>query len=204
MRILGAALLSAGLILCAAGHVAAQEMPVPDVSVRAFAGLGSGVGAQLWSEQRVRVDLSAGTLTVARFDWMSAALVVRLNGGPRRFIGLRGGYQVEYNADERGSWIGSRTANALDAGVVARIESARGSALEAQAGIEDVFRSSPAVCCDDAPLPTNSTGLRASVTGELALWDELGAFAQAELRTGAHVMEIGWLPTAAAGIRYRF
>ena len=99
---------------------------------------------------------------------------------------------------------GSRTANALDAGLVARIESARGSALEAQAGIEDVFRSSAAVCCDDASLPTNSTGLRVALAGELALWDELALFAQAELRTGAHVMEIGWLPMAAAGVRYRF
>ncbi len=46
--------------------------------------------------------------------------------------------------------------------------------------------------------------MRLSVVGELALWGELALFAQGELRTGAHVMEIRWLPTAAAGVRYRF
>jgi hypothetical protein len=184
--------------------LAAQELPVPEIGVRAFAGMGSGVGAQLWLAQRVRVDVSAGTLTVTSFDWMSAAAVVRVVGSPRRFIGVRGGFQAEYNGDSRGTWMGSRTADALDAGLVARIESARGSAVEAQAGIEGVFRSSPAVCCDDAALPTRSAGVRLSLTGELALWGELALFAQGELRTGAHVLEIGWLPTAAAGVRYRF
>ncbi|MFL5307933.1 MAG: hypothetical protein ACJ8F1_22135 [Polyangia bacterium] len=204
MRILGAAGLSVGLLLCIANPVGAQEVPVPEIGVRAFAGLGSGVGAQLWSAQRVRVDVSVGTLAVTSFDWMSAAVVVRVVGGPRRFIGVRGGFQVEYDGDDRGTWTGSRTADALDAGLVARIESARGSAVEGQAGVEGVFRSSPAVCCDDAALPTRSAGVRLSLTGELAVSGELALFAQGELRTGAHVMEIRWLPTAAAGVRYRF
>jgi hypothetical protein len=204
MRVLGGAVFLAGLVLCGTGPAAAQDVPVPETSVRAFAGLGSGVGAELWSEQWVRLDLSVGSLTPASFDWVSAALVVRLGGSPRRFIGVRGGYQLEYDGDSRGTWMGSRTANAVDASLVGRIESVRGSAFEAQAGVEDVFRSSPAICCDDAALPTNSVGLRLSVTGELAVWDQLALFAQGELRTGAHVMEIGWLPTAGAGVRYRF
>src|SRR5439155_1753006 len=90
MRITLAVLLSAGLGLCMTHPLAAQEVPVPEIGVRAFAGMGSGVGAQLWSAQRVRVDVSAGTLTVTSFDWMSAAAVVRVVGSPRRFIGVRG------------------------------------------------------------------------------------------------------------------
>lgn len=199
-----AAALAASVAVCATAARAEQETPVPVTSVRAFAGFGSGVGAQLWWEQRVRADLSAGTLTPSSFDWMSAAVVVPLAGTPRRFIGVRGGFQFEYQGDDRGTWVGSRAADALDGSLVGRLESARGSAVEAQVGVEGVFRSSAAICCDNAALPTRSAGLRLAVVGELAVSDAVAIFAQGELRTGAHVMEIDWLPTTAAGVRYRF
>jgi hypothetical protein len=192
------------LALCAGVAGAAEDAPVPVASVRAFGGEAAGVGAQLWFAQVLRAELSAAALTVTSFEWASADAVARLIGAPRRFIGLRAGYQIEHSGRSAGPWLGSRTAHAFDVGLVGRLESLRGSALEAQVGVEEVYRSAAAVCCDDAALPRFTTGLRASLVGELAIWDELALFAQAELRTGAHVMESYWLPVAAIGARYRF
>jgi hypothetical protein len=202
--VLRAAVVWAGLALCAAGAVAAEDAPVPATSLRVFGGEAAGVGAELWCAQRLRVDLSAAALTLTSFDFASAGAVARLLGTTRQFLGLRGGYQIEYSGRSDGPWMGSRTAHSFDVGLVGRIESLRGSALEAQMGVEKVYRPSAAACCDDAALPRFTTGLRASLLGELAIWDQLALFAYAELRTGAHVMESYWLPIAAIGARYRF
>ncbi|HVY36455.1 MAG TPA: hypothetical protein VHM31_00925 [Polyangia bacterium] len=183
---------------------AADDVPVPAVTVQAFGGPAAGVGARLWFAQLLRADLSAGAALVGPFDWASWALIVRLAGTPRQFVALRTGYQVEYDGQVDSTWMGSRTAHAFDAGLVARIESARGSAVEAQAGVEEVFRSSAAICCDNAALPRTSTGVRVSLLGEVAVWNQLALYAQGELRTGAHIMEIGVLPMAVLGVRYRF
>lgn len=183
---------------------AAEDAPVPAVTVQAFGGPAAGLGTQLWLAQLLRADVSAGAALVDPFDWVSGALVLRLVGTPRHFVGLRAGYQLEYNGKEASTWMGSRTTHAVDGGLVARIESERGSAVEAQAGVEEVFRSSAVICCDNAALPRTSTGVRLSLVGELAVWNQLALYAQAELRTGAHLMEIGVLPMAALGVRYRF
>ncbi len=180
-----------------------QESP-PAAAVRAYAGLGSGAGAELWVIDRVRADVDLGTLTVTPWYWAGAGLAVRVAGSSRHFVGVRGGYQLELEeAGGNGTWSGSRSAHALDAGLIARVESPRGSAIEAQVGAEQVFRSTAAICCDDGALATHSTGFRAGLLGELALSDSLALFARAGLRTADHVLEIRCLPTLSLGVRYR-
>ncbi len=84
-----------------------------------------------------------------------------------------------------------------------RVESAAGSAFEAQAGVEVVFRSAAAACCDDAALSTGSVGARLLVRGELALSPGWALYAEAGRRTADHLLEIGVLPRLAAGVRVR-
>lgn len=199
--ICAAALLS---MLCGPAR-ADDSAPVPAATVRAFAGLGSGLGADLWAGERVRADLDLGTLTFGPVYWASAGLVGRLSGTQRKFLGVRAGYELELEEENgNGTWNGSRSAHAVDVGLVARAETARGSAVEWQMGAEEVFRATAAVCCDHAALATRSLGLRASVLGELALSDATALFARAGLRTADHVLEIKWMPTASVGVRYRF
>ncbi len=199
--------------ICAAAVVAmlgrparAEDAPVvPAASASVFVGLGSGVGADVWAGDRLRADVELGTLTFGPVYWGSAGLVGRVVGTQRTFLGVRAGYQLELEEEKGdGTWSGSRSAQAFDAGLVARAQTARGSAVEAQIGAEEVFRASAAVCCDDAPLATRSLGLRASLLGELALSNELALFARAGVRTADHVLELKWLPTASVGVRYRF
>jgi len=125
-------------------------------------------------------------------------------GPPRLFLGLRAGYQLEYYPDDELGFSGSRFAHAVDGSLVAHAESAAGSALEGQIGVEGVFRAAPTRAFDDAALPTASAGLRVAVTGELALSTHIALLAQAELRTGAHLLEIRVLPSGGVGARYRF
>jgi len=194
------ALVGGGLL---ATPATAQEASPPDVSVRVTGGLGIGAGAEIWAQARVRTDLDAATF-FGQFDLASAALVLRLAGTRRTFAGVRAGYELEYDADDSPGWRGARLAQAVDGSLVGRLESVRGHAIEAQAGVEGVFRAAPAGGADDALLPTESIGLRVALTGEVAVWRELALFAHAELRTGAHVTGIRWLPVAALGLRYRF
>jgi len=193
--------LVSGVVLAA--PATAQEASPPEVSVRAYGGLASGAGAEVWAHARLRTDLDAATF-FGQFDLASAALVVPLAGTRRTFVGVRAGYELEYEAEDGAGWRGSRLSQAVDGSLVGRLESVRGHAIEAQVGVEGVFRAAPAGGSDDALLPTESIGLRVALTGEVALWRELALFAHAELRTGAHVTEIRWLPLAALGLRYRF
>ena len=84
------------------------------------------------------------------------------------------------------------------------LESARGSTLEGQFGIEAVLREEEVICCDDAALRTSSFGMRIALRGELALSDAWALTAQAGLRTADHLLEIKVLPTFAVGARVRF
>lgn len=186
-----------------AAPATAQEASPPDVSVRAYGGLAIGVGAEVWAHARLRADLDAAT-AFGEFDLASAALVLPLAGTRRGFVGVRAGYELEYDSEDRPGWRGARLSQAVDGGLVGRLESMRGDVIEAQVGVEGVSRSAPAGGSDDALLPTESIGLRVALTGEVALWRELALFAHAELRTGAHLTEIRWLPLAALGLRYRF
>ena len=121
----------------------------------------------------------------------------------RSFLGLRAGDTLEYTASQDGWVSGSHFAQAPDAGVVGHLESAGGSTLEGQLGVEAVLREQAVICCDDAALPTSSFGVRVALRGELALSDVWALVAQAGLRTAAHLLEINVLPTLAVGVRVR-
>ncbi len=185
--------------------VPANEVPAA-FDVRAFAGFGSGIAVDAWVPGRsLRVDLDAGTVAPSQFDWGGLAVIVPVAGEARSFLGLRAGDTLEYTATQAGDgWVsGSRLAHALDAGLVGHLESAGGSTVEGQFGVEAVLRAEATVCCDDAALPTSSFGVRIALRGELALSDAWALVAQAGLRTADQVLEIKVLPTFAAGVRVR-
>ncbi len=176
----------------AAGAAHAQgvpaEEPPPAFSARALVGFGSGLAADAWSPgRRVRVDLDVETAVPAEFDWAGVAVIVPVAGTARRFVGLRAGDQLEYTATRAGWRSGSHFANAPDAGVVGHLESAAGSTLEAQFGVETVLREQAILCCDSAGLPTSSVGVRIALRGELALSDVWALVGEAGLRTADHL-----------------
>ncbi len=183
---------------------ASAEPSPAAVDVRAFAGLGSGIAVDVWLPGRIlRVDLDAETAVPSELSWGGLAVIVPVAGKARRFFGLRAGDTLEYTATEAGWVSGSRFAHAPDAGVVGHLESAGGSTLEGQFGVEAVLRGEATVCCDDAALPTSSFGVRLALRGELALSDAWALIAQSGLRTADHLLEINVLPTFAAGVRVR-
>ncbi len=190
------------LVLVLAG--ATRAAGAQTVDVRAFAGLGSGVGVEGWLPgERVRIDGGAQAYFAEGFEFGGVGVAVPFTGTARRFFGGRAGYQIEYLGMDDAGWRGSRYAQVPDVGLVVHLESAGGSAFEAQGGFETVFRQTAAVCCDDAALQTTSPGLRLMVRGDLALSRAWALFAEAGLRTGDHVLELKMLPTLAAGVRVR-
>jgi hypothetical protein len=188
----------------AAAETAPADAPPAIADVRAFAGLGSGLAVDAWlGGRRLRVGFDAVTAVPSEFDWGGVALVVPVAGKGRSFLGLRAGDTLEYTASQDGWVSGSHFAQAPDAGVVGHLESAGGSTLEGQLGVEAVLREQAVICCDDAALPTSSFGVRVALRGELALSDVWALVAQAGLRTAAHLLEINVLPTLAVGVRVR-
>jgi len=180
------------------------EAPPATVDVRAFAGFGSGIAADAWLPGRsLRVDLEAATAVPSQFDWGGLAVIVPVARSARSFFGLRAGDTLEYTATQAGWVSGSRFAHGPDAGVVGHLESAGGSTLEGQFGVEAVLRGEEVICCDNAALPTSSFGVRLALRGELALSDRWALIAQAGLRTADHLLEIDLLPTLAVGVRVR-
>jgi hypothetical protein len=202
--------LALGAVVAAAVPGAARAESVPPdeplsaVAARAFVGAGSGIGVNAWLPgRRVRVDLDAETYVPSQFDWGGVAVIVPVAGRARGFFGLRAGDTLEYTATQAG-WVGgSRLAQAPDAGVVAHFESAAGSMLEGQLGVEAVLRQEATLCCDDAALPTSSIGVRLALRAELAVSDAWALVGEAGLRTADHLLEIKVLPTFAVGVRVR-
>jgi hypothetical protein len=181
------------------------EAPPATVDARAFVGFGSGIAVDAWLPgHSLRVDHDAATTIPSELDWGGLAVIVPVVRSARSFFGLRAGDTLEYTATKDGWISGSRFAHAPDAGVVGHLESAGGSTLEGQVGVEAVLRKEEVLCCDDAPLPTSSFGVRLALRGELALSDAWALVAQAGLRTADHLLEINFLPTFAAGVRVRF
>jgi len=190
--------------------VAARAEGVPPgaalatVDVRAFVGFGSGIAVDAWVPgRRLRVDLEAETAVPSQFSWGGLAVIVPVARSARSFFGLRAGDALEYTATKDGWISGSHFAHAPDVGLVGHLESARGSSLEGQFGVEAVLREEAVICCDNAALPTSSFGVRIGLRGELALTDRWALTAQAGLRTADHLLEIDILPTLAAGVRVR-
>ena len=180
------------------------EAPSATVDVRALVGFGSGIAVDAWVPGRsLRVDLEAETAVPGQFSWGGLAVIVPVARRARGFFGLRAGDTLEYTATRDGWISGSRFAHAPDVGLVGHLESARGSSLEGQFGVEAVLREEAVICCDNAALPTSSLGVRIGLRGELALTDRWALTAQAGLRTADHLLEIDILPTLAAGVRVR-
>ena len=188
------------LVLAASAGAARAEQ----VDLRAFGGVGLGLGAQVWTPgSRARIDADTATYFFTGFDWGGVGVAVPLARSGPSFFGARAGYQIEYDGFSNPTWTGSRWAQAPDVGLVGHLEAAGGSAFEAQAGVEALFRQQEVTCCDDAGLPTRSTGLRLLLRGDLALSSALALYAEAGLRTAAHLLEIRVLPTLWAGVRVR-
>lgn len=57
---------------------------------------------------------------------------------------------------------------------------------------------------NDSGLSARSNGLRFSTGGQYALARGLGLYGRIGLRTGQHVMEIGFLPDLWAGVAFEF
>jgi hypothetical protein len=205
-RLVAAVVLTA---LATIGAARGEERAIDDgasIDLRVFGGIGNGLGAEAWLPgRRVRIDADLEAIWPGDLEWGGLAAVVPLAGDRRGFVGLRAGTQLEYTGDHvDGGWMGSRFAQAVDAGLVGHLASRDGSSLEAELGGEGVFRGTRAICCDDAALRTRSFGVRASVRGDLALSPSWGLFAQAGRRTADHLLEIEILPTLSAGVRHRF
>ena len=203
-----------GLVVLAAGAVALQapawgaSSPVDDpgaIDVRAFAGFESGSGVSAWLGQRhLRIDAEAAVgFGSPTFTWTGFGVIVPVVRRGPCFVGIRGGYDLEYTWKNGLYWNGSRFANVPDAGLVARLESMRGHSIEAEVGGEAVLRASGVICCD-SNLPKSSVGARLGLKAELALFPRWALFAQLGLRTAAHLLEIHVLPIASAGVRARF
>lgn len=207
-----------GAVVMAASAVAfhaparAASAPVDEpgaIDVRAFAGFGSGASLSAWlAERHLRLDAEAAVVvgtTYVRpaFAWAGiGAIVPVVRRGPS-FMGIRIGYDLEDSVKDDPTWQGSRLAQVPDVGLVARLESARGSSIEAEAGGEAVLRATDVICCD-SNLPKSSVGARLGLKAELALTPRFALFAQLGLRTAAHLLEINVLPLASAGLRARF
>lgn len=175
-----------------------------EIDLRAFGGIGVGLGAQAWTPgARLRVDADTATYFFTGFDWAGVGVAAPFARRGPSFLGARAGYQVEYNGYSNPAWSGSRWAQAPDVGLVGHLEAAGGSAFEVQAGVEALFRGEQVTCCDAAALATESAGLRVLLRGDLALTSALALYAEAGLRTADHLLEIKVLPTLWGGVRVR-
>jgi hypothetical protein len=180
------------------------EVPPASIDVRAVAGFGAGIGVDAWPLGRgLRFDLDVQTAVPNEDSWGGLAVVFPIARSARSFFGLRAGDTVEYMPTRAGWVSGSQFAQAPDASMVGHLESARGSTLEGQLGVEAVLREKAVICCDDAALRTSSFGVRVALRGELAVSEAWALVAEAGLRTADHLLEIKVLPTLAAGVRVR-
>ena len=175
------------------------------VNVRVFAGGGNGIGGDGWLARRLRVEASVqSNFPPVRLALGDVAIVVPLTGDRRTFSGVRAGYQLQYMDGSGAYFRGSRIAHAPDIGYVFHVESATGSVVQVDVGVETVYRAETTQCCDNAALATSSTGARIAVMGELAMTPTWALYGHLGLRTADHIFELKMLPTLAAGLRARF
>jgi len=182
----------------AAGETEAPApISVPTTELRLVGGTGVGVeaaGAVL--DHRLRLD--AGVHAFIKGALGEAAALTRVLGSPSNALWLRGGFMfhsIDYSCgltDKVGAW---------DAGVAYRKRFAGGSLFTTETGVEFVSRGR-GIGCNDSVLPGASGGLRLAVAGQVALTRWLGIYGRAGVRTGAHLLEIGFLPELWAGLAF--
>ena len=196
-----------GLLLMPGSRAHAFEAEREDAAtnLRVFAGGGNGIGGDGWLGRRLRLEASVqSTFPPVRFALADVALVIPLTGDRRSFSGIRAGYQLQYVDDSGATFQGSRISHAPDVGYVFHVELADGTTIQADLGVEAVYRASAVYCCDHAPLATTSYGIRAALMAELGITSTWGLYGHFGVRTADHLLEVKILPTLAAGLRARF
>jgi hypothetical protein len=198
--------LSAGFLAALAGagahtraHAQTEEalpaIRVPTTELRLVAGLGVGpeVARSLF-DHRLRID--AG-IHAWKGVFGEAAALVRVLGSAANGLWVRGGFMyqripLDCLTDQATAW---------DAGLAYRVRFAEGSLIAAETGVEHVSRPT-GIYCNDSVLPAQSNGVRVNVGGQYALTRRLGLLGRIGVRTGQHVIEIGFLPEFWIGLAY--
>jgi len=182
-----------------AGAQAAEEprpeIPVPTTELRLVAGLGVGpeVATSMF-DHRLRLDVGIHAWTGVNGE---AAALVRVLGSPANGLWVRGGFMyqripLDCLTDRATAW---------DAGLAYRVRFAEGSLIAGEAGVEHVSRPT-GIYCNDSVLDAQSNGVRVNVAGQYALTRRFGLLGRIGVRTGQHVMEIGFLPEFWIGLAY--
>jgi len=172
---------------------------VPSTELRLVGGSGVGIEAA-GSLLGDRLRLDAGLRGFSRGAMGEGAALVRVLGSAANGVWLRGGFL--YQRTDVGCGLTDQ-ATSLDAGLAYRKRWAGGSLFAAEGGVETVYRPHD-VGCNDSGLAARSSGLRFSTGGQYALTRGLGLYGRIGLRTGEHVMEIGFLPEVWAGVAFEF
>jgi hypothetical protein len=176
-------------------------VPVPTTELRLVAGLGFGPEvARSMFDHRLRID--AG-LHAGKGLFAEAAALVRVAGPADNGLWLRGGFIYQDVAIDCQTvpMNGTDQAKAWDAGLAYRKRLAGGSLLAAEGGVEHVSRST-GIYCNDSVLAASSNGVRVNLAGQYALTPRLGLLGRVGVRTGQHVLELGFLPELWIGLAY--
>lgn len=176
-----------------------HPVSVPSTELRLVGGLGVGLEAS-GSLLGDRLRLDAGLHGFPRGGMGEGAALVRVLGSAANGLWLRGGFL--YHRTDIGCGVTDH-ATSWDAGLAYRKRWAGGSLFAAEGGAEMVSRPRD-VGCNDSGLDAQSNGLRFSAGGQYALTRGLGLYGRIGLRTGQHVMEIGFLPELWVGVAFEF
>ena len=176
-----------------------HPVSVPSTELRLVGGLGVGLEAA-GSLLGDRLRLDAGLHSWPKGAMGEAATLVRVLGSAANGVWLRAGFL--YHGADVGCGVTDH-ATAVDAGLAYRKRWAGGSLFTAEGGAETVARRN-GVYCNDSGLSARSNGLRFSTGGQYALTRGLSLYGRIGLRTGEHVMEIGFLPELWAGVAFEF
>jgi hypothetical protein len=198
-----ASLICAGLV-AAAPEIRAAEPPASSLLARPFSatlllGIESGLAlGAATANRRLAAELSQTFVgDQGRLTELSLATRTSATGW---WLGGRIGYQLAsfgYEGATRRD-----LSHGADLGLLAGATSDRGSTIALELGVEQVWREY-FFCCDSG-LAASSRGLRALLTGQLALGDRYSLSARIGVRTAEHVQEIKVLPLLMLGWSIHF
>jgi len=176
-----------------------HPVPVPSTELRLVGGFGVGLEAAA-SLLGDRLRLDGGLHGFPGGGMGEGATLVRVLGSAANGVWVRAGFlyqrtDISCNVTDK--------ATTWDAGLAYRKRWAGGSLFTAEGGMETVARPN-GIYCNDSSLSTRSGGLRVSTGGQYALTRGLGLYGRIGLRTGQHLMEIGFLPELWAGVAFEF
>lgn len=181
---------------------AAARIAVPSTELRLLAGTGvAAEGAGSLLDHRLRLELAARG--VPSSGLAEGAVLVRLVGDPAHALWARAGVlqqRFRYTCWDRGGVDIVDNATSLDGGLSYRRRWESGALLVAEAGVETLSRVG--LYCNDSVLPSSSTGVRASLAGQLPITSRLGFYGRFGFRSAAHLKEIGLLPELFLGLAF--